>query len=401
MKRRRVKITGIGPVTPAGIGREAFWKGILEPVSRVRACRRMEEKAGVFVAAEVKGFKLSDSVQAEWARNISRMSQFGVAAAMLAVRDAGLSLEAVRGHDPVIMVGSALMDPQVIMNSVLDVERKGPRYARPRLVREAIGSATSGAIVHTMDLNARVVSFQSACCSGLDAVGFGAEMIQRGEASMVIAGGTEAPIFLHPMLELKSAGLSPNTEENAASLGRPFDLWRTTGVIGEGACFFVLEADDSPRPAYGYVSGFGYANDRNGDLCQGLLPAMRTALANSHCAAADIDCINAWGPGHRAIDAAEAGVLREVFGPWLDRIPAYSVKGAIGNPFGAAGAIQVACAALGLRDGVVPPTVNWERPDPACQLNLSNQPRWIAADRCLIDAHGVSGANSCLVVERC
>jgi len=401
MKRRRVKITGIGPVTPAGIGREAFWQGILEPVSRVTALKRFAEEAGAFVAAEVKGFKLSDIVKAEWARNISRMSQMGVAATVLAIRDAGLSLEAVRASDAVLMVGSALMDPQVIMNSILDVERKGPRYARPRMVREAIGSATSGAIVHTLEMNARVVSLQSACCSGLDAVGFAADMIRRGEASMVIAGGTEAPLYLHPMLELKTAGMAPDTDENAAKLGRPFDLWRTTGVIGEGACFFVLEAEESPRPAYAYVEGFGFANDRNGDLCRGLLPAMRTSLANSGCSANDVDCINAWGPGHRQIDAAEVGVLREVFGDRLAAMPAYSIKGAIGNPFGAAGAIQAACAALGLRDGIIPPTVNWERPDPACALNLSNQPRWISADRCLVDAHGVSGANSCLVFARC
>ena len=401
MTRRRVKITGIGPVTPAGIGREAFWNGMLEPVSRVTKIKRFPEEAGAFIAAEVKGFKLSDIVKADWARNISRMSQLGVAATVLAIRDAGLSMADVQAADAVLMVGSALMDPNVIQNSILDVARKGPRFARPRMVREAIGSATSGAIVHTLDMNARVVSFQSACCSGLDAVGFGADMIRRGEASMVIAGGTEAPIYLHPMLELKTAGMAPDTDENPRKLGRPFDLWRTTGVIGEGACFLVLEAEGSPRPAYAYVGGFGYANDRNGDLCQGLLPAMRMALANSFCGPGDIECINAWGPGHRAIDAAECGVLREVLGPHLATIPAYSIKGAIGNPFGAAGAIQIACSALGLRDGVIPPTVNWDRPDPACPLNLSNQPRWIAADRCLIDAHGVSGANSCLVTERC
>jgi len=401
MKRRRVKITGIGPVTPAGIGREAFWKGILEPVSRVKLCRRMDDKAGDFVAAEVRGFKLSDIVQADWARNISRMSQMGVAASMLAVRDAGLSPEEIKASDPVIMCGSALMDPQVIMNSILDVERKGPRYARPRLVREAIGSAVSGAIVHSFDINARVVSFQSACCSGLDALGFAADMIRRGEASIVIAGGTEAPIFLHPMLEARVAGFSPANYETPAKLCRPFDLWRTTGVIGEGACFFVLESDESPRPAYGYVSGFGYANDRNGDLCRGLLPAMRMALANSGCAAKDIGCINAWGPGHRQIDAAETQVLREVFKEHLDLTPAYSIKGAIGNPFGAAGAIQAACAVLGLRDGVIPPTVNWDRPDPECGLNLANRARHVTVNRCIVDAHGVSGSNSCIVFERC
>jgi 3-oxoacyl-(acyl-carrier-protein) synthase len=401
MKRRRVKITGIGPVTPAGIGREEFWKGILEPVSRIGPCRRFEEGTGEFVAAEVKGFKLANILELEWARNISRMSQFAVAGSVLALRDAGISLEEIPGMDPVVMVGSALMDPQVIMGSILDVQRKGPRYARPRMVREAIGSATSGAIVHTLGINAQVLSFQTACCAGLDAIGFGAEMIQRGEASLVIAGGTEAPIFQHPMLELRAAGMAPATHENAARLGRPFDLWRTTGVIGEGACFFVLESDESPRPPYCYVGGFGYASDNNGDLCGGLLRAMRVALANSHLTAAEIDCISAWGPGHREIDAAEAKVLGTVFGKALCGIPTYSIKGAIGNPFAAGGAIQVGCAALGLRNQVIPPTVNWQRADPNCPLNLSNGPRWIQCERAMIDAHGVSGTNSCLILERC
>jgi 3-oxoacyl-(acyl-carrier-protein) synthase len=218
---------------------------------------------------------------------------------------------------------------------------------------------------------------------------------------LVLAGGTEAPIYMHPMLELKAAGLAPATTENAPHLGRPFDLWRTTGVIGEGACMLVLESDESPRPGYADVEGFGFASDHNGDLCHGLLPSMLTALANARCKAEQIDSINAWGPGHRDIDAAEAQMLQQVFGERLGAIPSYSIKGAIGNPFGAAGAIQTATAALGLRDGIIPPTVNWERRDPGCPLNLSSEPRWISCENALVNAHGISGANSCLVLRRC
>jgi 3-oxoacyl-(acyl-carrier-protein) synthase len=401
MKRRRVKITGIGPVTPAGIGRDEFWKGILEPISRVAPCKKLDDQAGEFVAAEIKSFKLANIVELEWSRNISRMSQLAVAGTVLALRDAGIGLDEIANMDPVVSVGSALMDPQVIMGSITDVHRKGPRFARPRMVREAIGSATSGAIVHTLGINAQVMSFQTACCAGLDAIGFGADMVSRGEASLVIAGGTEAPVFLHPMIEIKAAGMAPSTHENASRLGRPFDLWRTTGVIGEGASFFILEPEESPRPAYAYLNGFGYASDNNGDLCGGLLRAIRVALANANLSPDQIDCINAWGPGHREIDAAESAVLQEVFGRSLSSIPAYSIKGAIGNPFAAAGPIQLACAALGLKHGIVPPTVNWQRPDPACPLNLSGTPRWLACNRVMIDAHGVAGTNSCLIVERC
>lgn len=401
MKRRRVKITGIGPVTPAGIGRAEFWKGILEPVSRVAVCRRLEPKCGEMVAAEVKGFRLRQIVDAEWARNISRMSQFAVAGAFLALRDAGIESAAIREMLPVIMVGSALMDPQVIAGSILDVERKGVRYARPRLVREAIGSASGSAIVHALGLDAQAVSFQSACCAGLDAIGFGAELIARGEASLVIAGGTEAPIFQHPMLELRAAGLAPSTHENATELGRPFDIWRTTGVIGEGACFVILESEESPRRGYAEILGFGHASDQNGNLCAGLGRAVKLAIANSNLTAASIDHISAWGPGHRQVDAAEAEILHEIFGSRLASIAAYSIKGAIGNPFAAAGAIQVAAAALGLRFGALPPTVNWNRRDPSCSLCLTNKVRWIDSEHAMINAHGVSGTNSCLILRKC
>ncbi len=400
MKRRRVKITGIGPVTPAGIGREAFWEGMLAGRSYVRPFTKLADEHGEFVAAEVKSFKLADYFDEEWARGVSRMSQFGIAATLLALRDAGLSRDALRSLDPVLMVGSALMDPNVIQTSILAVARKGSRFARPKMIRDAIGSATSSAIVHALETSARVVSFQSACCSGLDAVGFGADMIRRGEASIVIAGGTEAPLYQHPMLELRAANLSPTTSENAAKLGRPFDLWRTTGVIGEGACFVILEAEESPRPAYAYLNGFGYSNDVNGDLCGGLLPAIRLAMANSMLKPEDIDSISTWGPGHAGIDRAESTILQEALGKHLGSVPAYSIKGAIGNPFGAAGAMQVAAAAMGVREGVVLPTVNWERPDPSCPLNLSSKPRWVHSDHVMINAHGISGSNSCLILDR-
>jgi 3-oxoacyl-(acyl-carrier-protein) synthase len=353
------------------------------------------------VAAEVKGFKLTDVCELDWARNISRMSQLAIAGAVLALRDAGISVERLREANPVVTVGSALMDPQVIQGSILDVERKGVRYARPRLVREAIGSATSASVIHALEVRAQAISYQTACCAGVDAIGFGADLVARGEADIAIAGGTEAPIYQHPMLELKAAGLAPGTHELADRLGRPFDLWRTTGVIGEGACFVILEPEDSPRPGYAFVRGFGYASDQNGDICGGLSRAVRSALANARLSPGSIDHISAWGPGHRLIDAAEAKAMEAVFGETVWNIPAYSIKGAIGNPFAAAGAIQTAAAALGLQSGALPPTVNWERADPACPFSLSNRVRWVDSTFAMINAHGVSGTNSCLILERC
>jgi len=177
-------------------------------------------------------------------------------------------------------------------------------------------------------------------------------------------------------------------------------LWRTTGIVSEGACMFVVEPDDSPRKGYCDIVGYGYSNDERGELCDGMRAAIRLALANARISVSMVDSISAWGPGHRLIDAAESKQLRGVFGDELDRIPAYSIKGSIGNPLGAAAAIQVAAAAIGLRDQVVPPTVNWKYPDPDCRLNLSASPVAVPQHFSLVNSHGVNGTNSTLILER-
>jgi 3-oxoacyl-(acyl-carrier-protein) synthase len=244
------------------------------------------------------------------------------------------------------------------------------------------------------------LALQSACCAGLDAIGQAAEMIAGGEAEIAICGGTESPLFFHPMLELKMAGLAPGNPEYPERQCRPFDLWRTTGVIGEGACLFVLEPENSPRPGYAYVEGYAFASDPIDKPGAGLAEAIDLALANAGTRPIDIDCINAWGPGHRVIDAAESFALKATFNSNLVQIPACSIKGAIGNPLGAGGAIQVASAALGLVEGAIPPTVNWQFPDPECPLNLGDRFRHLQHYRTLVNSHGLSGTNACLVLSR-
>jgi 3-oxoacyl-[acyl-carrier-protein] synthase II len=224
-------------------------------------------------------------------------------------------------------------------------------------------------------------------------------MIASGQAEIAFCCGTEAPLFNQPMLELSSARLSPRNARKPTEMGRPFDLWRNTGVIGEGACVIILEAEDSPRKAYAWVGGYAYGNDEDGKSGNGLASTMRMALANAQCSPQAVDFINAWGPGHREIDAVEADCLCRLFGERLRSIPAASLKGAIGNPLAAAGSIQVASASLSLRSGRIPPTVNWETPDPECPLNLSALPRDVGCSVVLINAHGLCGTNASMVLS--
>lgn len=400
MKRRRVKITGIGFVTPAGIGKEAFTTGILSGKSFVVPVTRFDPAAGAFVAAEILDFKLSRYLKVLPTRKTPRHTQFALAASYLALEDAGLTVETIQSFSPVVVTGTATMDSEVINKTIQNVTRKGPRHALQRVVYDGPVSSISATVAESIGCG-RTMTLQSACCSGTDAVGHAAAMVANGECDLAICGGTEAPIFYHPMLELKQSGLSPDTADRPEQLCRPFDLWRTTGVIGEGACFLILEPEASPRPGYAFVSGYAFASDPINQLGLGLYEAIKHCTANAQLRAAEIDSISAWGPGHRKIDAIEVESLRRYFGADLDRIPAVSIKGAIGNPFAAAGAIQVGCAALGMRLGFMPPTANWTHPDPECRLNLSADTRLISAQSALINSHGISGTNSCLVLQKC
>jgi 3-oxoacyl-(acyl-carrier-protein) synthase len=401
--RRRVKITGLGPVTPAGIGRESFFSGINECVSRVTQVSRFEGKGGPFVAAQVGDFNIAEWVELSGnPKRIPRQTQFALAGAVLALADAGLSLEELARSSPVIVNGSAFPDPELTYRTVAGVVTKGHRFAVPAAIVDAGPSATTAAIARVLKAKSRTIALMSACCAGLDAIGHGADMIATGQAQVAICCGTEAPVFHQPMVEFGQLRLSPRNAKSPSEMGRPFDLWRNTGVIGEGACVVVLEAEESPRRAYAWVEGYAYGNDDESASTKGngLSETMRMALANAGRAASSVDFINAWGPGHSEIDAVEASCLCALFGGRLGSIPAVSLKGAIGNPLAAAGAIQVASTALSLATGRIPPTVNWETPDPECPLNLGREARDVGCSVALVNAHGLCGTNASMILSK-
>ncbi len=402
MKRRRVKITGIGPVTPAGIGREDFWKGILEPISRVRPYAKLGAEFGPLVAAYIERFSIIKFIERErLPKGIGRHTQFAAVGALLALKDARIALSDLVERDSLVVTGSSLMDFGGISSSTQAVFAKGPSAALARTIFTTTNANVTETVSQVLGFAPRTMTLQNSCCSGLDAIGYAAGAIARGEAELAICGGTEAPLHQCPLLELRAAGLTPPTTEMSDRLARPFDLWRTTGVVSEGACMFILEPEESPRSGYAYIGGYAFANDPAGELCGGLFEAGQLALADSRRRAEDIDSINAWGPGHRMIDAAEAAAMRKLFGNRLAEISVVSLKGAIGSALGAAPAIQLGAAALAQHMGVLPPTANWSRSDPACPLNLCNRSRFVDQQAVLVNAHGVGNVNSCMVLEQC
>lgn len=400
MKRRRVKITGIGPVTPAGIGREDFWAGILEPVSRIKAFNKLGDEYGPLVAAQVDKLHVAAHVERPLPTGTARHTAFAIVGAALALKDAGISLTEAKHHGPVIVTGTGYMDFGGIVKEMESLAEGGAGAASRKLPYTVDIGGLPVAVAQALGLPSRTSALSTQCVAGLDSIGTGAQYIANGESDLVICGGTDAPLTKFPLLELRAAGLTPPTTESPERICRPFDLWRTTGVISEGACLLVLEPESSPRPGYAWIDGYGFANDIGHVMCGGMVDAARRAFADARVKPSDIEAINAWGPGHPVVDRGEAVAMQQLFGANLPNIPAVSIKGAIGSPVAAAPAIQVAAAALGQRHGMIPPTVNWDFPDPACPLGLSKRARTVPHDLTLINAHGLGGLNSALVLQR-
>jgi 3-oxoacyl-(acyl-carrier-protein) synthase len=399
--RRRVKITGIGPVTPAGIGRDAFFRGINEPVSRVKAITRFDPVGGPFVGAELLDFDLRRYAPDENPRRLSRHTQLGLVAAMLALDDAGLDAVDLGRLNPVIVTGTSIMDVDKIGKGIETVIKRGTRYSQAAsIIYETSTVNIAAKIAQRLQVPTRMLTVQTSCCSGLDAIGQAMELIANGQSDLAIAGGSECPLVYYPMLGFNASELSPTSDTMPEKACRPFDLWRSTGALGEGASIFVLEPEDSPRRPMAWISGHGFANDPDGNAGSGLHDALHLALANASRRPEEVEYINAWGPGHRRIDPTEASALRRMFGSRLAEIPVSSIKGAVGTALGASGPIQLASVVLSLEHGLLPPTVNWETPDPDCALNLANHSRRVAINLAVINAHGLSGSNSALVIER-
>ena len=402
MKRRRVKITGVGPVTPLGLGVEPFWTGLLQAVSCVRPFTKLDPELGPFVAAFIERFDIGGFIDNKAVpKGAARHTLFALAAARLAISDSAIGAEELKRKRCAVVVGSSLMDFDGIGKTIEGVFDKGVRGALPRTVYTTNASVISAAIGNALGLESRSIAVQTSCCAGMDAIGVASRMVSMGEVDIAICGGTESPLYRCPLVELRAAGLTPATQEMSERLCRPFDLWRTTGVVGEGAAMVVLEPESSPRDHYCYLSGYSSCNDTGEDLCGGMVSAIRHAIADAGFSTCEVDSINAWGPGHSEVDRAEVEMLGRVFGDRLSTLPAFSIKGALGNPLGAAPAIQVATSAIAIRHSVLPATVNWEFPDPACDLNLAPQTRFLDHGVTLVNAHGLSGVNSSVLLTKC
>jgi len=408
MKRNRVVITGMGILAPNGIGNDKFWESLLAGRSGIGPITLFDASdLKSRIAGEVKNFDPHDYIEPELKpKRMARHTQFAYAAAMMALKDAGLEVSEADLPSPTpVVVGVSTSAMDIIERSISNFAERGENGISPTAVGALTPQAAANVIADRIGVHAHASTVSSACPSGLDALAIAATMIESGAAELAIAGGADAPITKHTFAAFIATGMSSCRNGEPERASRPFDLERDSGVISEGAGMFVLEDLEraEARGARPYLEINGYARQRD-DIPEnpgsGLLGSMRLALANSGRSIDAIDYICAYGPGHPVLDAAEVRYIKEVFGERAYSIPISSIKGVTGNPLAAGGPLQVAACALSLRDQIIPPTANYELPDPDCDLDFVPRPRKAKLDSILLNVRGLGGSASSLVVSR-
>ena len=409
IKRNRVVITGMGVLAPNGIGLEAFWESLLAGRSGIGPITLFDATGFKSrIAGEVKNFNPEDYVEAELKpKRMARHTQLAYAAAMMALRDAGLDPDNLQLPSPTpVIVGVSTSAIDVIESVYFALRDKGPNRAPTSSSSASIPQAPANVIADRIGVAAHAATISSACPSGLDAIADAATLIRNGEAEIAIAGGADAPITALTMASFIASGLSSCRNGEPEKASRPFDLERDSGVISEGAGIFVLENLDraEARGARAYLEIGGYGKQRDIDQTRpgsGLQDSMALALANAGQMPSDVDYISAYGPGHPVLDAVEVDVIRKVFGDHAYFLPVSSIKGVTGNPLAAGGPFQVAASALTLRDQLIPPTANYEFRDPSCDLDfVPTRARRTEVNCALINVRGIGGSASSLVVHR-
>ncbi len=408
-KKNRVVVTGMGVVAPNGIGLKAFWDSLLSGRSGIAPITHFDTTGFKSrIAGEVKNFDPQDFIEPELKpKRMARHTQFAFAATMMALENAGYDPKNLDFPSPtpvVIGVSSSAID--VLEKAFEDVEQKGPNRAAPSTAAHMIPQAAANMIADRIGLSADAATISSACPSGLDAVATAAEMIRSGEAEVAIAGGTDTPITPLALSMFIASGLSSCRNDEPEKASRPFDLERDSGVLAEGAGVMILEnlarAEARGAQIHFEICCYGKQRDRDaGRPGSGLADSMKLALANGGLDINQIDYISAYGPGHPVLDETEVASIKEVFGPRAYDIPVNSIKGVTGNAMAAGGPFQLIACALSMRDQLIPPTANYENPDPKCDLNfVANRPRRTRIDRALVNVRGIGGSAATMIILR-
>ncbi|TES88514.1 MAG: beta-ketoacyl-[acyl-carrier-protein] synthase II [Dehalococcoidia bacterium] len=407
----RVVITGTGILSPLGLDTRTTWEGLIAGESGIDYITLFDpsDMAAKF-AGEVKGFQPTDYMERKEARRMDRFAQLAVAASREAVESARLEIDHTNDDDIGVIIGSGIGGLTTLFEQAKVLVEKGPDRVSPFLAPMMIADIAAAQVSIALGVKGPNFCTTSACSSGSDAIGAAYELIRHGDAQVMLAGGTEAlinPLGITAFTALKALSTRNEAPKKAS---RPFDAERDGFVISEGACVLILEKLEHALkrgvPVLAEIAAYGATADsfhvtqpmENGE---GAARAIRIALKKANIAPTDIDYINAHGTSTQLNDVMETRAIKTVFGDYAYRVPISSTKSMLGHLIGCAGAAEAMVCILSILNGIIPPTINYDHPDPDCDLDyVPNVARKAEVKTALSSSFGFGGHNSVLILRR-
>ncbi|KZM55915.1 beta-ketoacyl-ACP synthase II [Aeribacillus composti] len=410
MEKRRVVVTGIGAVTPIGLDAKTSWENALKGVSGIGELTRVDKDIfPVKVSAEINEFKPEDFMDRKEARKMDRFTQFALAASLMALEDSGLKINNENRERVGVWIGSGIGGMETYEQQFETFLEKGPRRVSPFFVPMMIPDMAAGQVSIAIGAKGPNSCTVTACATGSNSIGDAFKVIQRGDADVMITGGTEAPLTKMAFAGFSAAkALSTNPDPKTAS--RPFDKNRDGFVMGEGAGILVLEelehALKRGANIYAEIVGYGSTGDayhitQPAPGGEGGARAMKMAIQDAGLKPEDIDYINAHGTSTEYNDKFETSAIKEVFGSHAYQLTVSSTKSMTGHLLGAAGGVEAIFTILAVKENIIPPTINYETPDPDCDLDYAvNQAKQKTVRAALSNSLGFGGHNATLVFKK-
>ena len=406
---RRVAVTGVGLVTPLAIGNKGTWDAVCAGRSGVRKITKFDAtEHKTQIAAEIHGFDPEPFMNAKEARKTDTFIQYAVASAKLALEDSGLEITEELSPRTGTIIGSGIGGMETYVNTVLTLAEKGPGRMSPFFITNIINNMAAGYVSIFFNAKGPNCCTTTACAASAHAIGYAAMAIRKGDADVMFAGGTEAPCIPLTFAGFNAMRALSTRNDEPERASRPFDKERDGFIIGEGSGMLILEelefAKKRGARIYAEIVGYGMSGDAShitAPSLDGPERCMRAALNDGGINPDEIEYINAHGTSTPLNDSNETNAIKQVFGERAYRIPVSSTKSMTGHLLGAAGAVEAAFTVLALEHGILPPTINYEFPDPECDLDyVPNAARNVDIKTALSNSFGFGGTNASLIFRK-
>ena len=408
---RRVVVTGLGCISPVGNNVKETWEAVLAGKSGAGMITHFDaSNHKTKFAAEVKGFDAVALFGPRETRKMDRYTQFATAVAMEALEHADLKIDHTNRDRIGILIGTGIGGIGTMMEQADVMRERGPDRVSPFLIPMMISDSAAGMLAIRLGARGPNMAVATACASGNNAIGEALEMIRRGAADVMIAGASEAALVQLAMAGMNVMGALSTRNEDPLTASRPFDKTRDGFLMGEGAGALILESLEHAKARGANIlaelSGYGTTDDAHhisapAENGAGAALSMKAALENANLQVTDIEYINAHGTSTQLNDKSETAAIKTVFGEKAYGIPISSTKSMTGHLLGASGAIEAVISIMAIRDGRLPPTINYETPDPNCDLDyVPNQQRKASPKHVMSNSFGFGGHNATLILSR-